>query len=182
MASCWSGRRGSNSLPPPWQGGALPDELRPHIRCIYPCTLPFVSQTGPPRKLANARFCGEEEKFQCLSQRSCFARLPDKRLTFRRGASDRNRTNDTGIFSPLLYRLSYRGIESAFIPALPKIRFLNRGPRKNLQMQGFVGKRRKSGVHHSGLARKTARRTAGLSTSDPDRARTDDPQRDRLVL
>ena len=29
---CWSGRRGSNSLPPPWQGGALPDELRPHIR------------------------------------------------------------------------------------------------------------------------------------------------------
>ena len=30
--SIWSGRRGSNSLPPPWQGGALPDELRPHIR------------------------------------------------------------------------------------------------------------------------------------------------------
>ena len=27
----WSGRRGSNSLPPPWQGGALPDELRPHM-------------------------------------------------------------------------------------------------------------------------------------------------------
>ena len=29
--SIWSGRRGSNSLPPPWQGGALPDELRPHM-------------------------------------------------------------------------------------------------------------------------------------------------------
>ena len=28
----WSGRRDSNSLPPPWQGGALPNELRPH--CI----------------------------------------------------------------------------------------------------------------------------------------------------
>ena len=27
----------------------------------------------------------------------------------RNGASDRNRTNDTGIFSPLLYQLSYRG-------------------------------------------------------------------------
>ena len=26
------------------------------------------------------------------------------------GASGRNRTNDTGIFSPLLYQLSYRGI------------------------------------------------------------------------
>ena len=25
----WSGLRGSNSLPPPWQGGALPDELSP---------------------------------------------------------------------------------------------------------------------------------------------------------
>ena len=53
----WSGLRGSNSLPPPWQGGALPDELHPHIV----------------------------------------------------GASGRNRTTDTGIFSPLLYRLSYRG-------------------------------------------------------------------------
>ena len=26
------------------------------------------------------------------------------------GASGRNRTTDTGIFSPLLYQLSYRGI------------------------------------------------------------------------
>ena len=167
MASCWSGRRGSNSLPPPWQGGALPDELRPHIRCIYPCTLPFVSQTGPPRKLANARFCGEEEKFQCLSQRSCFARLPDKRLTFRRGASDRNRTNDTGIFSPLLYRLSYRGIESAFIPALPRIHLLNRGPRKNLRTQGFAGKRRNFSACHCNLACKIARQAADIPTKRP---------------
>ena len=30
----WSGRRGSNSLPPPWQGGALPDELHPQIWCL----------------------------------------------------------------------------------------------------------------------------------------------------
>ena len=35
MASYWSGRRGSNSLPPPWQGGALPDELRPHIPFVF---------------------------------------------------------------------------------------------------------------------------------------------------
>ncbi len=27
----WSGLRGSNSLPPPWQGGALPDELKPQM-------------------------------------------------------------------------------------------------------------------------------------------------------
>ncbi len=27
----WSGRRGSDSRPPPWQGGALPTELLPHV-------------------------------------------------------------------------------------------------------------------------------------------------------
>ena len=59
----WSGRRGSNSLPRPWQGRALPDELRPHLTPIFQ----------------------------------------------RHGASGRSRTNDTRIFSPLLYQLSYRG-------------------------------------------------------------------------
>ena len=57
-----------------------------------------------------------------------YGRILETLLGFLTGASDRNRTNDTGIFSPLLYRLSYRG------------------------------------------------------KYDPDRARTDDPQRDRLVL
>ena len=31
----WSGLRGSNSLPPPWQGGALPDELNPHVCLLF---------------------------------------------------------------------------------------------------------------------------------------------------
>ena len=31
----WSGLRGSNSLPPPWQGGALPDELSPRNKKYY---------------------------------------------------------------------------------------------------------------------------------------------------
>ena len=31
----WSGRRGSNSLPRPWQGRALPDELRPQNNGYY---------------------------------------------------------------------------------------------------------------------------------------------------
>ena len=65
---------------------------------------------GAPAKICEAKVCGEKEKVLRLSRQSCFARPPDKRLDFRRGASDRNRTNDTGIFSPLLYRLSYRGI------------------------------------------------------------------------
>ena len=64
MVLNWSRLRGSNSLPPPWQGGALPDELNLHTH---------------------------------------------HRNDVIFGASDRNRTNDTRIFSPLLYRLSYRG-------------------------------------------------------------------------
>ena len=54
----------------------------------------ILANFGAPAKACEARFCGEKEKV-----------LHD----FRCGASDRNRTNDTGIFSPLLYRLSYRG-------------------------------------------------------------------------
>ena len=30
----WSGLRGSNPPPPPWQGGALPNELNPQIWCL----------------------------------------------------------------------------------------------------------------------------------------------------
>ena len=38
----WSGRRGSNSLPPPWQGGALPDELHPQMQgTLYIYSLPM---------------------------------------------------------------------------------------------------------------------------------------------
>ena len=75
----WSGLRGSNSLPPPWQGGALPDELNPQI-----------------------------------------------------GAFGRNRTNDTRIFSPLLYQLSYKGICSAQHPLSRK----NSGQKKNGDLDG----------------------------------------------
>ena len=31
----WSGKRGSNPPPPPWQGGALPNELFPHMRLKF---------------------------------------------------------------------------------------------------------------------------------------------------
>ena len=76
MASYWSGRRGSNSLPPPWQGGALPDELRPHIRCIYPCTLPLLFQAGSPQKFAKQSFVGKKEKIWYSSQKSCLQDFP----------------------------------------------------------------------------------------------------------
>ena len=140
MASCWSGRRGSNSLPPPWQGGALPDELRPHIR-----------GTGVILVLLKG------------------------------GASDRNRTNDTGIFSPLLYRLSYRGITGAFVPA-PSRTLMNRGPRKDLRSRGLWGRGGISAFAAAVLRAGLPGKPLTFRRSDPDRARTDDPQRDRLVL
>ena len=102
MASYWSGRRGSNSLPPPWQGGALPDELRPHIR----------------------------------KNRSDLVLLKG-------GASDRNRTNDTGIFSPLLYRLSYRGISGAIIPAPSRAILANFGAPAKACEARFCGEEEK---------------------------------------
>ena len=154
MASCWSGRRGSNSLPPPWQGGALPDELRPHTDNAF-CVI------GAPAKV-----CGEKEKV-----------LHD----FRRGASDRNRTNDTGIFSPLLYRLSYRGITGAFVPAPSRI-LMNRGPRKDLRSRGLWGRGGISAFAAAVLRAGLPGKPLTFRRSDPDRARTDDPQRDRLVL
>ena len=85
---------------------------------------------GAPAKICEAKVCGEKEKV-----------LHD----FRRGASDRNRTNDTGIFSPLLYRLSYRGITGAFVPAPSRI-LMNRGPPQRSAKQRFVGKRRNFSV------------------------------------
>ena len=84
----------------------------------------ILANFGVPAKTCKARFCGEKEKV-----------LHD----FRRGASDRNRTNDTGIFSPLLYRLSYRGITGAIIPA-PSRSCFKRGPRKDLRSKGLWGK------------------------------------------
>ena len=39
------------------------------------------------------------------------AALPIELHQHKNGASERNRTTDTGIFSPLLYQLSYRGIQ-----------------------------------------------------------------------
>ena len=70
MGRGWSGRRGSNPRPHPWQGCALPTELLPHA--------------------AN------------LSRRPVDA---DDLA----GAEGQNRTDDTSIFSAVLYLLSYLG-------------------------------------------------------------------------
>ena len=196
--SIWSGRRGSNSLPPPWQGGALPDELRPHIGAFTLAPQGKTTRIGlEPTTPSVTGWCSNQLSYRAISgviittplwsgRRGSNSlpppwqggALPDELrphirgtgvilVLLKGGASDRNRTNDTGIFSPLLYRLSYRGIESAFIPALPRIRFLNRGPRKNLRTQGFVGKRRNFSACHCNLACKIARQAADIPTKRP---------------
>ena len=143
---------------------------------------PVRISNGTPAKACECKILWGRGEISVLVTAVLLARLPDKRLTFRRGASDRNRTNDTGIFSPLLYRLSYRGIESAFIPALPRIRFLNRGPRKNLRSKCLWGRGGISALVTAILLARLPDKPLTFRRSDPDRARTDDPQRDRLVL
>ena len=52
FAGKWSGQRDSNSLPPPWQGGALPNELCPHIVCAgkWEKTLLGFPRSNAPRE------------------------------------------------------------------------------------------------------------------------------------
>ena len=70
--SIWSGRRGSNSLPPPWQGGALPDELRPHIPCVVPGCFPATSIIIPHRaEVVNHFFPIFSKKFSFRPKTAC---------------------------------------------------------------------------------------------------------------
>ena len=110
-----------------------------------------------------------------------YGRILETLLGLLTGASDRNRTNDTGIFSPLLYRLSYRGITGAFVPA-PSRTLMNRGPRKDLRSRGLWGRGGISAFAAAVLRAGLPGKPLKFRRSDPDRARTDDPQRDRLVL
>ena len=100
----WSGRRDSDSRPSPWQGDTLPLS---HFR-IFIYYLPvqyFVSYINCTTK----RFTQNEKHVLvlCLYLWATSAYLYD-------GAQRRNRTTDTGIFSPLLYLLSYLGSFSTF--------------------------------------------------------------------
>ena len=74
-------------------------------------SIPLVSETKtlvPPGRIAFLR----ESHGGCNSPPDCCQEPPFDSACQRNenvGASGRNRTTDTGIFSPLLYRLSYRG-------------------------------------------------------------------------
>ena len=69
------------------------------------------------------------------------------------GAADEARTRYLHLGKVALYQMSYGRIFGAF--TLAPTRFLT-GPPQKFAKQMFVGKRRKSGVHHSSLACKTA--------------------------
>ena len=210
--SIWSGRRGSNSLPPPWQGGALPDELRPHIGAFTLAPQGKTTRIGlEPTTPSVTGWCSNQLSYRAISgviittplwsgRRGSNSlpppwqggALPDELrphirgtgvilVLLKGGASDRNRTNDTGIFSPLLYRLSYRGISGAIIPA-PSHSYFKRGPRKNLRSKVLWGRGGISEFVTAVLLVRLPDKRLTFRRSDPDRARTDDPQRDRLVL
>ena len=78
--SFWSGRRGSNSLPRPWQGRALPDELRPQTQGgLYRIfcglsTLHFrfagKNQNQDPKALSTPSISPPRRCFQCWDRSS----------------------------------------------------------------------------------------------------------------
>ena len=145
MPPGWSGLRGSDPPPQPWQGCALPNELNPQMisrraRRSLSENMELKKMEAPPgigpgnkgfadlcltawlwrRKAPAARrpaplnwsgLRGSDPPPQpwqgCALPNELNPQMPW--LLPRHGASDRNRTNDTGIFSPLLYQLSYRG-------------------------------------------------------------------------
>jgi hypothetical protein len=94
----WSGKRGSNSRPQPWQGCALPTELFPREALNYttqikPEDFEKQIQTKPKQKTQPAMI-GFDENF---------------------GVADGARTHDNRNHNPGLYQLSYSHRRSAII-------------------------------------------------------------------
>ena len=87
----WSGRRGSDSRPPPWQGGALPTELLPHMNGV------FLVRT---KRLELLRLSAPDPKS------GASAIPPRPRIPIKGGDPSGTRTPDTLIKSPVLYQLS----------------------------------------------------------------------------
>ena len=98
------------------------------------------------------------------------------------GAADEARTRYLHLGKVALYQMSYGRIFGAFILAPSRAILSNFGvPAKACEAR-FCGEEEEFQNLSGGLTCKTARQMSDIPTSDPDRARTDDPQRDRLVL
>ena len=101
--SPWSGRRGSNSRPPPWQGGALPlsyfrslSMARPPRRPSHRCLLasPLVPRRGFEPLRPKAR--PPQDRVSAYSTTSAWVSFS--------GRSGGIRTPDRRFWRPLLYR------------------------------------------------------------------------------
>ena len=97
------------------------------------------------------------------------------------GAADEARTRYLHLGKVALYQMSYGRIFGAFVPA-PSRTLMNRGPRKDLRSRGLWGRGGISAFAAAVLRAGLPGKPLTFRRSDPDRARTDDPQRDRLVL
>ena len=114
----WSGRRGSNPRPRPWQGRALPAEPRPHCKACSAFGHPS-SQGGANGGDARIRTGGEGFAGLCLTtwpRRRVAAKpswkRPAKTLEYDRprdddGADDGVRTRDPDLGKVVLYQLSH---------------------------------------------------------------------------
>ena len=97
------------------------------------------------------------------------------------GAADEARTRYLHLGKVALYQMSYGRIFGAFVPA-PSHSYFKRGPRKNLRSKVLWGRGESLAFITAVLLARLHDEQQDFRRSDPDRARTDDPQRDRLVL
>ena len=94
MGREWSGRQDSNLRHPPWKGGALPTELRPHR----------TRENGGERRIRT--FEGLLRQIYSLLPLATRQPLLKPSSQNDNGADYRNRTYDRRFTKPMLYQLS----------------------------------------------------------------------------
>ena len=173
--SIWSGRRGSNSLPPPWQGGALPDELRPHIGAFTLAPQGKTTRIGlEPTTPSVTGWCSNQLSYRAISGVIITTPL----WSGRRGSNSLPPPWQGGALPDEL-RPHIRCICPCTLPS-DSCEF--RGPCESLRSKILWGKGGISEFVTAVLLVRLPDKRLTFRRSDPDRARTDDPQRDRLVL
>ncbi len=109
----WSGLRDLNSLPPPWQGGALPDELNPHwcFRTESNHRHGDFQSPALPTELQKhmATRNGIEPSTSCVTGRRS-NQLNYRAKLIKIGGSNRARTCDPLLVGQMLFQLSYTPI------------------------------------------------------------------------